>query len=144
MPVQKAGNLPEQEIYYRNLLKEEKLSFTLELWLHLPGVRCKPPKEETIHVPYDQQARALVHYVGTELGEALPVEPGGKQKLPLVLHLCRQVGVDVDDGWDVKEADNSPSFDAFAVREQVEDVVGLVGEGVQDVEALPDDNTEEN
>lgn len=61
-----------------------------------------------------------------------------------MLHLCRQVGVDVDDGWDVKEADNSSSFDAFAVRDQVEDVVGLVWEGMQDVEALPDDNTEEN
>lgn len=61
-----------------------------------------------------------------------------------MLHLCRQVGVDVDDGWDVKETDNSSSFDAFAVRDQVEDVVGLVWEGMQDMEALPDDNTEEN
>lgn len=61
-----------------------------------------------------------------------------------MLHLCRQVGVDVDDGWDVKETDNSSPFDAFAVRNQVEDVVGLVWEGMQDVEALPDDNTEEN
>lgn len=54
------------------------------------------------------------------------------------------MGVDVDDGWDVKETGNSSPFDAFAVGNQVEDVVGLVWEGMQDVEALPDDNTEEN
>ncbi|KAI1235577.1 hypothetical protein IHE44_0002458 [Lamprotornis superbus] len=48
-------------------------------------------------------------------------------------HRARQVGVDVDDGRDVKETDNSSSFDAFAVRNQVEDVVGLVWEGMQDL-----------
>lgn len=60
-----------------------------------------------------------------------------------MLQLCRQMGVDVHDGWDVKEADNS-SFDAFAAWNQVDYVFGLVWERMQDMEALPDNNAEES
>ena len=54
------------------------------------------------------------------------------------------MGVDVHDGWDVKETDESSSFDAFAAWNQVEYIFGLVWERMQNMKALPDDNTEEN
>lgn len=54
------------------------------------------------------------------------------------------MGVDVYDGWDVKETDKSSSFDAFAAWNQVDYFFGLVWERVQNVEALPDNNTEKS
>lgn len=60
-----------------------------------------------------------------------------------MLQLCRQMGVDVYDGWDVKEADNS-SFDAFAAWNQVDYVFGLVWERMQNMKALPENNAEKS
>lgn len=54
------------------------------------------------------------------------------------------MGVDVDDGWDVKETDKSFSFDAFAAWNQVDYIFGLVWERMQNMEALPNNSTEEN
>lgn len=54
------------------------------------------------------------------------------------------MGVDVYDGWDVKQTDKSSSLDAFADWKQVENVFGLIWERMQNMEALPDNNAEEN
>lgn len=65
---------PNREI----LTGKKKVSFTLKLWFHLPGVRCKATEDKAICVFQDHNAGTFVHYVCTQLGEAFSMKFRGK------------------------------------------------------------------
>lgn len=116
---------------------------TLKLGLHFPGAGGKPTKDVALGVLQDQKAGASVDNMTAQLRKALAVDPGGEEQLPLIPKFGRQVGIEVDDGREVQEADEGCPLQASALRQQVEDLTGFVGERLEEEQALLKHHLEE-
>lgn len=68
---------------YRAAVKRTTVPvLTLELRLHLPGLRCKAPKNMALGVFDEQHGGAVVCQTRHHLGEALPMQVCGKHQPP--------------------------------------------------------------